>query len=67
MVIVGWNDATSSINSVTDSAGNPYEVAAAVVRGTGLSQAIYYAARIKAAAAGANSVTVVFSRGGAVS
>jgi hypothetical protein len=62
IVIVGWNDATSTITSVTDSAGNAYQVAAPVVRGTGLSQAIYYAPNIKATGAGTNKVTVSFSR-----
>ena len=66
VVIVGWNDATSLINSVTDSAGNVYQVAAPLVRGTKLSQAVYYAANIKAAAAGANRVTVVFSQSASV-
>jgi hypothetical protein len=58
---VGWNDATSTITSVTDSAGNTYQLAAPVRRGTALSQAIYYARNIKAAAAGANTVTARFS------
>ena len=62
VVIVGWRDATSTISSVSDTAGNPYQVAAAVVRGSGLSQAIYYAANVNAAAAGANQVTVTFSQ-----
>ena len=48
----GWNDATSTITAVTDSAGNAYQVAAPIARGNGLSQAIYYAKNIKAAAAG---------------
>ena len=61
IVAVGWNDATSSITSVTDSAGNLYQLAAPVARGAGLSQAIYYAKNIKAAAAGANTVTARYS------
>ena len=52
VVIVGWRDATSTISSVADTAGNHYQVAAAVARGSGLSQAIYYAANVNAAAAG---------------
>jgi glucose/arabinose dehydrogenase len=60
IIAVGWNDATSTITSVTDSAGNIYEIAAPTARGTGLSQAIYYAKNIKAAGAGANTVTVRF-------
>ena len=61
VVAVGWNDATSTITSVTDSAGNTYQLAAPLTRGSALSQAIYYAKNIKAAAAGANTVTVDFS------
>ena len=61
IIAVGWNDATSTITSVTDSAGNTYQLAAPVRRGTALSQAIYYARNIKAAAAGANTVTAQFS------
>ena len=46
---------TSTITSVTDSAGNVYQLAAPITRGAGLSQAIYYAKNINAAAAGANT------------
>jgi hypothetical protein len=58
VVIIGWTDATTNITSVADSAGNTYQVAAAVTRGTGVSQAIYYAKNI---AAGANTITVTFN------
>jgi glucose/arabinose dehydrogenase len=61
VVAIGWNDATSNITAVTDSVGNTYQVAAPTARGTGLSQAIYYAKNIGAAAPGANSVTVTFN------
>jgi len=61
ILAIGWNNATSNITSVTDSAGNVYQLAAPVVRGTGVSQAIYYAKNIKAAAAGANTVSVTFN------
>jgi hypothetical protein len=59
VVVVGWNDGTSLVDSVTDSAGNPYELAVGptVLSGTA-SQAIYYARNI---AGGTNSVTVSFS------
>jgi outer membrane protein assembly factor BamB len=60
-VAIGFDDATSTITSVTDSAGNVYQVAAPLARGSGMSQAIYYAKNIKGAAAGANVVTVQFS------
>ena len=46
---------------MTDSAGNVYQLAAPLTRGSAMSQAIYYAKNIKAAAAGANTVTVQFS------
>ena len=61
ILAIGWNNATSNITSVTDSAGNTYQLAVPTARGTGLSQAIYYAKNIKAAAAGTNTVTVTFS------
>ena len=61
ILAIGWNNATSNITSVTDSAGNTYQLAVPTARGPGLSQAIYYATNIKAAAAGANTVTVTFN------
>ena len=47
--------------SVTDSAGNTYQLAVPTARGSGVSQAIYYAPNIKAAAAGTNTVTTTFN------
>jgi hypothetical protein len=61
ILAIGWNDATSSITSVKDTLGNTYRLAVATARGSALSQAIYYASNIKAAAAGANTVTVTLS------
>ena len=61
ILAIGWNNATSNITSVTDSAGNTYQLAVPTARGTGVSQAIYYATNIKAAAAGTNTVTVTFN------
>ena len=61
ILAIGWNNATSNITSVTDSAGNIYQLAVPTARGTGVSQAIYYAKNIKAAAAGTNTVTVTFN------
>ena len=61
ILAIGWNNATSNITSVTNSAGNTYQLAVPTARGTGMSQAIYYAKNIKAAAAGTNTVTVTFS------
>jgi hypothetical protein len=49
------------ITSVTDSAGNTYQLAVPTARGSGVSQAIHYAKNIKAAAAGTNTVTGTFS------
>jgi hypothetical protein len=59
VVVVGWNDATAVVDSVTDSVGNTYELAVGptVLNGTA-SQSIYYAKNI---AAGTNTVTVAFS------
>lgn len=59
VVAVGWGDNTATIQSVTDSAGNTYAVAAPAVQGTGITQAIYYAKNINASAA--NTVTVTFT------
>src|SRR5882762_5071035 len=62
VVVVGWNDATSTVSTVTDKSGNIYTRAVGpTVLSPWLSQSIYYAQNIKAAAAGANIVTVTFS------
>ena len=63
-MIVGWNDATTQVSSVMDSKGNVYQLAVGPTVLTGspaLSQSIYYAKKISAAMAGANSVTVNFT------
>ena len=62
VVVVGWNDSTATVSSVTDSSGNTYQraVGPTVVSGL-LSQSIYYAKKIVAAGAGLNTVTVRFS------
>ncbi|HSB75240.1 MAG TPA: IPT/TIG domain-containing protein [Terriglobales bacterium] len=59
VVVVGWNDTTSSVQSVTDSAGNAYALAVGPTRGTAISQSIYYAKNIKG---GSNTVTVTFNQ-----
>ena len=59
MVVVGWNDTTTTIQSVADNLGNPYVLAAGPVKGTGLTQSIYYAKNILG---GSNSVIVTFSK-----
>jgi hypothetical protein len=48
--------------AVVDSAGNVYHQAMATYRGSGMSQAIYYASDIAAAPAGGNRVTVTLDR-----
>jgi hypothetical protein len=60
ILAIGWQNTRSNIISVKDSAGNTYQVAVPTARGNGVSQAIYYAKNIKAAAAGTNIVTVAF-------
>jgi hypothetical protein len=62
ILAIGWNDTTASIASVSDTAGNVYHPAVATFRGNGMSQAIWYAASIAGAAAGANHVTVTFDQ-----
>ncbi len=61
LVAIGFSDSTSTITSVTDTAGNVYQLAAPLTRGSGMSQAIYYAKNTKAATVGNNAVTVQFS------
>ena len=62
VVVVGWNDTTSTVQSVKDSAGNTYKLAVGPTSGSGLQQSIYYAANILA---GSNTVTVTFSQAAA--
>ena len=61
ILAIGWNNTTSTVTSVVDSAGNTYRLAVPKASGNGVSQAIWYANNIKAATAGANTVTVTFS------
>ncbi|MET0165172.1 MAG: PQQ-dependent sugar dehydrogenase [Vicinamibacterales bacterium] len=61
VIAIGWNSAAGNVNSVTDSAGNLYQSATVLARGTGLSQTIWYAKNIVAAPAGSNTVTVTLS------
>ena len=58
VVVIGWANTTSTISSVTDSAGNTYQVAAPMTRSALNSQAVYYAKNI---APGTNTVTVTMS------
>jgi hypothetical protein len=62
IVVVGWNDTTAAVKSVADTSGNTYALAVGPTLVSGsLSQSVYYAKNIAAAAAGANAVTVTFS------
>jgi hypothetical protein len=62
VVVVGWNDTTAQVASVTDTKGNAYQLAVGPTAFPGaLTQSIYYARNIAATAAGANTVTVSFS------
>jgi len=62
VVVVGWNDTTAQVTSVTDTKGNAYQLAVGpTLFADTLTQSIYYARNIAAAAAGANTVTVTFS------
>jgi hypothetical protein len=66
VVVVGWNDSTAQINSVTDSKSNTYVLAVGpTVQSGTATQAIYYAKNIAAAAANSNAVTVTFNTGAA--
>ena len=60
-VVVGWNDTSATVTGVVDQTGNTYAPAVGPTAANGLSQSIYYAKNIAAAAAGANRVTVTFS------
>ena len=57
VVVVGWDDTTSSVSAVTDSGGNAYVLAVGPVTGSGGRESIYYAKNI---AGGSNTVTVTF-------
>jgi len=62
VVAVGWSNGVSQVQSITDTAGNTYVLAAGPTVGPGVdTAAIYYATNIVAAAAGANQVTVVLT------
>lgn len=59
IVVVGWNNSTSVVQSVQDSAGNNYSLAIGPTTATGLRQSIYYA---RVNANGNNTVTVTFNQ-----
>jgi hypothetical protein len=58
IVVLGWNDSTSAVSSITDSKGNTYLRAVGPTIGTKLTQSIYYAKNI---AAGTNTVSITFN------
>jgi hypothetical protein len=63
VVVIGWNDVVSHVVSVADTRGNLYVLAVGPTVQPGIhTQAMYYAANIAAADAGANTVTVTFDR-----
>src|SRR5262249_24494140 len=59
VVIVGWNDTSANVQTVTDSQGNAYSLAVGPTSGTNIRQSIYFAPNIKS---GNNTVTVKFSQ-----
>src|SRR5204863_4953949 len=60
VVVVGWNDSTARVQSVTDLRGNSYILAVGPTVSSGFgSQAIYYG---KSILGGSNTVTVTFDR-----
>ena len=61
VAVLGWGDPRAKVKSVKDSVGNPYELAIGPMTMGSVSQSIYYAKNIKAAAAGTNALTVVFT------
>jgi chitodextrinase len=62
VVVVGWNDSTTTVSSVTDTKGNVYTPAVGPTTISGVeTQSIYYAKNIAAATAGANAVKVTYS------
>jgi hypothetical protein len=59
IVVVGWNDTSAAVKSITDTRGNSYTLAVGPSTGTALTQSIYYAKNI---VGGSNTVTVTFNR-----
>ena len=61
IVVVGWNDTSSSVISVVDDNGNTY-VLAGTSAGLGVTQAIYYARNISTSNTTTPTVTVTFNQ-----
>jgi hypothetical protein len=62
VVVIGWHDTTTTVQTVSDSAGNNYNLAIGPTSGTGLRQSIYFTPKI---VGGANTVTVTFNQAAA--
>jgi chitodextrinase len=63
VVVVGINDTTAQVQSVTDTMQNVYTRAVGpTINAAFASQSIYYASNIRSAAAGVNVVTVQFDQ-----
>jgi len=60
VVVIGWNDSTSSVTSVADDNSNTY-LLVGTSTGNGQSQAIYYAANIGLPTNNTPTVTVTFN------
>ena len=61
VVAIGWDSSFITLKTLTDSKGNSYKLAVSYVDSTGITQAIYYAPNVVAAAAGANRITATLS------
>ncbi len=62
VIVVGWNDSTAQVLSVSDTSGNAYVKAVGpTIQPDIATQSIYYAAGIISAPPGANTVTVQFT------
>ena len=63
--LASWNDDATTITGVTDTAGNTYAqyLHTTTSEGGGLTQDIWYAANIKASAAGKNALEITTSTG----
>ena len=62
VIVVGWNNSSAVVNSVSDSSGNVYSLAVGPTQVSGaITQSIYYAKNIHSAAANANVLTIKFS------
>lgn len=62
VVVVGWNDSTAVVTSVTDTKGNVYQLAVGpTVQTVVASQSIYFAKNIAGATANGNAVRVQFN------